>query len=196
MILLFDMGGVVASSNCTSNICKELSITPEELLFFQLDKSGRNTYLQLTTGALSTSEYWNNFSLNSGIDISCDYFYKCYEPQVDDKVIDFIKFLKKKGHRVICGTNTIDSHYRKHMDMGTYSVFDCVYSSHQMGLKKPDKKFFEQILDSECNTSDSFLFIDDLNENIDAALSVGIMGHVFTDLKSLKLNICNLVFEQ
>src|SRR5690554_3024758 len=96
MILLFDMGGVVASSNCTSNICKELSITLEELLFFQLDKSGRNTYLQLTTGALSTSEYWNNFSLNSGIDISCDYFYKCYEPQVDDKVIDFIKFLKKK----------------------------------------------------------------------------------------------------
>jgi glucose-1-phosphatase len=56
--------------------------------------------------------------------------------------------------------------------------FDGVYYSHLIRLRKPDRDIYEYVLaDAELQAGDC-LFFDDLPQNIEAAQTVGIAGHV------------------
>jgi len=55
-----------------------------------------------------------------------------------------------------------------------YSTFDKVYFSHKLGLRKPNKEFFEFVLaDCKIQASEAF-FIDDSIQHVESAASLGI----------------------
>ncbi|MEE1921386.1 HAD-IA family hydrolase [Pseudomonas sp. 148P] len=186
MLFIFDMGGVVASSSCTATICKEIGISLHDFYSFQLDSEGNNTYQYLSVGSISVDEYWRNFSLNSKIEIIEDLFEVLYRPEINDALILLIENLKRKGHRVVCCTNTIGSHFEVHRRLGNYEIFDFVYSSHLMGVKKPSLEFFEKVIDVERVSAKDIYFIDDDERNVEAGQSVGMKTHLFISVESLK----------
>lgn len=51
-------------------------------------------------------------------------------------------------------------------------------------LTKPDKEIFEYLLDKYSLDASECMFIDDYAPNVQAAISLGMAGHVFTDAKS------------
>ena len=60
------------------------------------------------------------------------------------------------------------------------------YLSHELGLTKPDPASFQRVLDLEgCAPADA-IFIDDRVENIDAAVTLGIDGILFTTAASFR----------
>jgi HAD superfamily hydrolase (TIGR01509 family) len=60
-----------------------------------------------------------------------------------------------------------------------------LYTSSHYGARKPQPVVFERVLAAyETRASDAF-FADDLLENVEAARSIGITGHVFTTPSSL-----------
>lgn len=186
MLFIFDMAGVLANSTCTENICAELGISLQEFYIFQLDSGGDNTYQELSIGSISPEEYWENFSYNSGIDIREDLFKVLYKPEIDSSLIILIKELKKRGCRVVCCTNTIESHFEEHLRLGNYSIFDFVYSSHLMGVKKPSPEIFERIIDLEQVLADDVYFIDDNERNVEVAKNIGMSAHLFISAEKLK----------
>lgn len=97
MLFVFDMAGVLANSTCTENICAELGISIEDFYLFQLDSRGVNTYQELSIGSISSEEYWDNFSRNSGIKVQEDLFRLLYKPEIDSSVVALIEELKKQG---------------------------------------------------------------------------------------------------
>ena len=111
MLFIFDMGGVVANSSSTVNVCKKLGVSAHDYHLFQLDSEGRNTYQQLSIGSINIEKYWENFSINSKIEINIDYFTALYNPVLNKSLVFMIKKLKEKGYRVVCCTNTIKSHF-------------------------------------------------------------------------------------
>lgn len=178
MIFLFDVGGVLAKSSCMRNICVELGIDEKTFKSLQKDSSGFSLYKRLSIGSISTTSYWQNFSKNFGKEIMNDYFASCYVPVINKSLIDKIILLRKK-YRVLCGTNTIESHYAVHKLLGTYDIFDNVYSSHLLGVKKPDREFFDIIIKQEETFAGNIFFVDDRQDNIDAAKSIGINANLF-----------------
>jgi FMN phosphatase YigB (HAD superfamily) len=56
--------------------------------------------------------------------------------------------------------------------------FDRVYYSHRIGLRKPDPASFRFVLDDAGLRPEECLFIDDLEENVQAARRLGIVGMV------------------
>jgi HAD superfamily hydrolase (TIGR01509 family) len=52
--------------------------------------------------------------------------------------------------------------------------FDRVYFSHRLGMRKPDKKIFQKILDENGFEAAHTLFIDDSPQHIEAAKELGI----------------------
>ena len=48
-----------------------------------------------------------------------DIFRLFFHPRLNEKTVAIIEKLRKK-HRVVCGTNTIDSHWECHMERGDY----------------------------------------------------------------------------
>jgi putative hydrolase of the HAD superfamily len=193
-LCIFDMGGVmVHNAAITRTMAARLGIS--EGAFFRgagSDPSAVHTspynlgdIRALMRGEIDAAQFWNNFTRRTGIGVSGDPWYDCFEPVIDGGTAAIIAGLKSAGSRVVCGTNTLEAHYRKHVEQGDYAVFDEVYASHLMGIIKPDPAFWRYILEKENARPGESFFIDDLAENISAAEKIGLKTHQFISAEQL-----------
>jgi putative hydrolase of the HAD superfamily len=65
------------------------------------------------------------------------------------------------------------------------SLFDRVFLSYEMGLKKPDKRIYEKVVEEIGAKPEQCLFFDDLEENLNAAKEVGLKTHHISHPKAL-----------
>lgn len=183
-LYIFDMGGVVVqNSDVFGEIYDYLKISRDEFNKY----SGRNLEL-LSDGKISVQQFWRQFSENSGIPVSNDLFLEFFYPEVDLEVVKFITELKHTA-RVVCGTNTIDSHYDYHLAHKEYAVFNRIYASNKIGISKPETDFFRYILKEEKVSPAESCFTDDLPENTAAAGKLGIKAIVFSGIANLRASL-------
>ncbi len=185
-LYIFDMGGVVArNTDVFPKVVGYLDITREEFLRF----AGEDVE-QLVNGRVSIDEFWGRFSRRYGTKVEEELFGTFFHSNLDQAVVDLIKQLKGSS-RVVCGTNTIGPHYDYHLSRGHYDVFDAVFASHKIGLSKPDPEFYRYILENEGVRPENAFFVDDTEANVLSARKMGISVKLFTDPKSLSLQIKN-----
>ena len=178
------MGGVLTCNfNDTPAISDYLGITEEKFFVY----TGEN-FIKLLDGKIDSNEFWVRFSLRYGKKIKEELFSKFFNPGTIQGTKDIIKQLKSDS-RVVCGTNTIDSHYYYLLNQGDYDIFDEVYASNLMGISKPDPDFYRYILKKERIKPENTVFIDDSEENILSAQKIGINSILFTDSESLRQQI-------
>ena len=184
MLFIFDMGGVVtttAGNDIHEGAARHLGITKDRL--FELNGKGKShcedLYYQLEVGEISSKEYWKILGERAGKKVSADWFRLLFHPVLNRETVKLIEELKSAGHRVVCGTNTIDSHYDNHLSRGDYSFFDMTYASIHMGVRKPDAEFWNIILEAEGFSPSETFFTDDRIENVEAARNLGIKAYQF-----------------
>lgn len=183
-LYIFDMGGVLCCDfNDIPVISDYLEITEENFFIY----AGEN-FRKLLDGKINSSEFWVRFSLRYGKKVKEELFGKFFNPGTIQGTKDIIKQLKSDS-RVVCGTNTIDSHYYYLFNQGNYDIFDEVYASNLMGISKPDPDFYRYILKKEGIKPKNTVFVDDSEENILSAQKIGINSILFTDSESLKEQI-------
>lgn len=182
------MGGVLCCDfNDILVISDYLGITEENFFFC----AGEN-FRELLDGKINSNEFWVRFSLRYGKKVKEELFGKFFNPGINQGIKDIIEQLKSNS-RVVCGTNTIDSHYYYLLNQGSYDIFDEVYASNLMGISKPDPEFYRYILNKEGINSENTVFVDDTEENIISAQKIGINSILFTDYNSLKTRLKNLM---
>jgi glucose-1-phosphatase len=178
---LFDMGNVLALRvDVLPPIASRLGLTVKEIEDF-----GRDGFRGLLVGAMKAEEFWNAFNGHFGTDVREDLLIACFHPVVDERVRRLILGLKAAGHRVVCGTNCFETHYRYHLEHGEYAAFDRVYASHLMGVAKPDPEFFTRILEQEGWKARDTFFLDDRAANIAAASELGIRSFLYESFQGL-----------
>ena len=188
MLFIFDMGGVVTNTFKMDSIYNKLNINKTD--FMDICKSNNNNiWHKLETGLISANEFWNEYnsrikSIPNATAAQTDLFRLFFHPTENLKTIELIKSLKAKN-RVVCGTNTIQSHWENHMERGDYSYFHQTYASNKIGCAKPDPHFFELILEAEEAKAEDAFFTDDKAENVAAAASLGIHAELFTSAEEL-----------
>lgn len=183
-LYIFDMGGVLCRDfNDIPVISNYLGITEEKFFVY----TGEN-YRKLLDGKIDSNEFWVRFSLRYGKKVKEELFGKFFNPGTIQETRDTIEQLKSDS-RVVCGTNTIDSHYYYLLNKGDYDIFDEVYASNLMGMSKPDPDFYRYILKKEGIKPKNTVFVDDSEENILSAQKIGINSILFTDSESLKEQI-------
>jgi putative hydrolase of the HAD superfamily len=64
-------------------------------------------------------------------------------------------------------------------------LFDKMYLSHELGLRKPDVKIFEHILKEQTLKSEEVFFIDDSPQHIASAKKIGIHCYHLPDDKDI-----------
>jgi len=190
-LYIFDMGGVLCCDfNDIPVISDYLGITEEN--FFVC--AGEN-FRKLLDGKINSNEFWVRFSLRYGKKVKEELFGKFFNPGIIQGTKDIIEQLRNNS-RVVCGTNTIDSHYYYLLNQGSYEIFDEVYASNLMGISKPDPDFYWHILNKEEIKPENTIFIDDTEENIISAQKIGINSIFFTDSDSLKQQIKKLIIQR
>lgn len=180
-LYIFDMGGVVTTTAALEKRMSEVLCMSES----DFREYSKGIFNQLSDGEVSTKDFWRMFSQRSGKTVTTDWWHWLFHPVRNEQTYDIIRKLKAEGKRVVCGTNTIDSHYRNHCERGDYAVFDQTYSSFLMGVSKPDVRFWQIILEAEQVKPEDAVFVDDRQDNCDAAASLGIHAIRFTDAQSL-----------
>jgi len=183
-LYIFDMGNVLAfECGVLPDIISYLNINEED--FFNY--TGGN-YTKFLNGMISSDEFWARFSLGYGGKVEEELFAKFFNPKIDKRVKLLIRQLKENS-RVVCGTNVIEPHYSYFLEHGDYDIFDAVYSSHLIGVSKPDPNFYHYILKKEGIKPENTVFVDDTEENILSAEKIGIKSILFTDSDSLRFQI-------
>ncbi len=193
MLFIFDMGGVVTNTFLLTQLYNKLNITTED--FFKLCASGQEDIWNLfQTGKINPQQFWTQFNERVAASkdekyskvpvVETDLFRLYFHPSKNLETVSLIQQLKKK-HRVVCGTNTIDSHWENHMERGDYAFFNQTYASNKIGCAKPDPHFFELILEAEQTAPEDAFFTDDRADNVAVAASLGIHAELFTSAAEL-----------
>lgn len=90
----------------------------------------------------------------------------------------------KKHYRIFLLSNTNQIHYQYYMDelktqnrLKTFNtLFDHLYFSHHIGMRKPDPKIFHYVLFENQIKAKETVFIDDYDLNIKASNTLGLQG--------------------
>jgi len=181
MLFIVDMGGVLAQSfDIVPEAARRLAIPLDVMRALVATDMPA-----LLCGSISADEYWQRFAVASGVAVPEDYWSTLFAPVIDAEVEGILDGLRAHG-RVVCGTNTIHSHYDYLAAAGAYRCFDRVYASQRMGICKPDPDFWRAILATEETDPHEALFIDDMEENIRAAANLGLAAHQFCGAPSLR----------
>ena len=199
-LFLFDMGGVVARNVAVEDaVAKAVGMSESEFyaackydrdargktINEKIDMGDADIMTMLSNGEITTGEFWSEFERRTGVRVPMDYLGIFFNPVLDDGVVEIVKALRKK-YRVVCGTNTIQSHYDIHLARGDYALFDKTYASNIIGASKPDVEFWKRIMLGESVAPEDIFFTDDNEANCAASSSLGIRTFRFTNANDLR----------
>ena len=96
-----------------------------------------------------------------------------------EPTVELIKELKAKGYKVYVLSNMSKEYIEFLRKLPIFEYFDAQIISCELGLAKPDRKFYEHLLTScELNPAET-IFIDDRKDNVEAAAELGIVPFHF-----------------
>jgi len=77
--------------------------------------------------------------------------------------------------RMGCLSNTNPIHWQRHLDhWGLVQHFDWTFTSHDLGVMKPDPEVFHHVIRTIGTAPDRLLFLDDSDEHVRAARNAGM----------------------
>lgn len=110
----------------------------------------------------------------------------------NSEIVPLVKKVKEQ-YRIALLSNTSDSHWKKSLSIApVLSLFSERYTSFQLGAMKPEKGVYTKVAELLGVPTSSILFIDDVEENIDAAIAVGMKGIVYRSVEDLQSCMKNL----
>lgn len=182
--VLFDMGGVVFLQD-TSEAFRRFTEIGVDAHQFIGDYGQKGIFLDLEDGRITDEQFRAKLSSLVGKNLTWQEVQHCWLGFLKSVPLSRLQNLEKlrKDYRVCLASNTnpfIMAYTRSNEfsgdGHGIGEYFDRLYCSYEMGCCKPDKEFFDKILQSEGLKPEEVVFVDDSKKNIAAAEALGIKG--------------------
>lgn len=182
--IVFDYGGVIINIDyqATIDAFMNLGVTDFEEMYSQASQSA--LFNQIETGKIS-GQFFINQLLNylpertSPNDVV--HAWNAMIKDVPKERIDLLLKLKNEGHMIILLSNTNEIHielanrrWALACDLQPKEVFDAIYYSHEVNLRKPNKEIFQMVCEQHQLEPSEILFIDDSIQHVEGAQSIGI----------------------
>lgn len=103
-----------------------------------------------------------------------------------DEMIAFVETLVGRVQlALLSNTNALHAeHLRRTVPL--LARFDHLLLSNEVGMVKPDAEIYREVLRRTGTPASGAAFFDDMAEYVEAARTVGIHGHVFTDVDTFR----------
>lgn len=102
------------------------------------------------------------------------------------RAFDAVRQLRQRSQATFAlASNLYPSSKSVVLNSGVSDIFDRLYISCDMGLRKPQPEYFQHILEDLGATPYGTLFIDDMEANIEAARDLGISTYHVQDQREL-----------
>ena len=187
-MIVFDLGNVLIPFDYNILIEKINKIKPGlGNKFIEYYRSNYNIHRDFERGFISEDEFVNKMLdvLENRIyaNTFCNYYANIF--RVNEEVASLLPILKN-NYKLLLLSNT-DSIHQKYgwQKYDFLKHFDKLILSHEVGAVKPEEKIYRAVEDTSGYPSKEHIFIDDVEEYINAAIKLGWSGIHFKDYKSL-----------
>ena len=196
--IIFDFGGVIINIeyNDTINAFKNLGIKKFDSMYSKAKQI--RLFNQLETGHISKTNFIKKIKHFMPLNTPNEKIISAWNAMIKDvpqKTIDYLIELKSKGYRLFLLSNTNEIHIEEAIKSWDKTncpkpeeIFNNIYLSYKIGMRKPNKEIFNFICNKENLDPSKTLFIDDSIQHIKGAKSIGLNTHHLlnqTDLYSL-----------
>lgn len=186
--VVFDWGNVISfhdRSVVVNFVCDSLQISEPDFETANLEKR------KAVKAGKSEVDFWTEFAKEKGVALPKGWgedYIRTLKASVgaDTEIYALIEQLKKNGMRVGLLSNINDRYTKLIRDFGFYEPFEPCLLSCEIGLEKPNPKVYELLLKTMDVAAPDVIFIDDKEENVDAAKKMGIDAILFKSEPQLK----------
>lgn len=188
--IIFDLGGVIidVDEQRTLDAFRDLGFYNIEETYAQLLDEG--VLDQVETGRLSPDDFFNLLNTFSLELISPDRLADAWSAMLMGIPEEHIELLQKLAgeYRLLALSNTnavhiewIRRHLAEEYGLTFDDLFQKVYFSFEMGLRKPDPAILKAVLRDQELDPGECLFLDDLPENIESASRLGLVTELIDE---------------
>ncbi|WP_034918307.1 glucose-1-phosphatase [Erwinia sp. 9145] len=179
MLYIFDLGNVIVDIdfNRVLGVWSDLGRVPLATLTarFTMDEN----FHRHERGEISDEAFAANMCESLDLALSFEQFSAGWQAVfvgVRPDVITLMNDLRNRGERVVILSNTNRLHcgFWPSQYPEVQRAADKVYLSQEMGMRKPETRIYQQVLNEEGVAANQAIFFDDNLENIEGARAVGI----------------------
>jgi FMN phosphatase YigB (HAD superfamily) len=186
---LFDLGNTLiklAYERVLENIRRNATVTRDELIEILEAPGG---YRDMERGAVTFAEFYEHLCDRSGYRGSLRAFHELWGDFFDGPILGVEELLERirARYRVafLSNSNEVHAELIPKKFATLFQKDDRFIFSHRFKVAKPDPELYRRALEVIGAQAQQVVFIDDLLENVHAALSVGIQSYQFVDTVSL-----------
>jgi putative hydrolase of the HAD superfamily len=194
-VIIFDADGMVISNTTrfSGKYSQEFGVDYADMLSF-FEGEFQQCLVGKADLKVVLQSYLVKWKWNKSTGDFLEYWFSS-EHHIDKQVVQYIQQLRSQG--IVCALGTNQENYRTEYmktKMGFAEVFDTVFSSADIGHKKPHAEFFEYILDKLLPvTKEEIWFWDDTPKNVEGAKRFGLKADLYTDFAGFKAKLDSLV---
>jgi putative hydrolase of the HAD superfamily len=187
--IIFDLGAVILNINYQNTIDEFTKLGVNNATTFYSKKVQTNLFNQIETGIISSNEFLKALQKETK-NANIKQVEKAWNAMLLDLPEERLQLIKKqkKNHAIYLLSNTNAIHIdaiKKQLGnrkwLAFCKLFDRMYLSHELGLRKPNVKIFEYILKEQKLKAEEVFFIDDSPQHIAGAKKIGIHCHHLLD---------------
>ena len=187
--IIFDLGAVILNINYQNTIDEFTKLGVNNAATFYSKKVQKNLFNQIETGMISSNEFLKVLQKETK-NANINQVEKAWNAMLLDLPEERIQLIEKLKNNysiyLLSNTNAIHidaikKQLGKRKWLAFCKLFDKMYLSHELGLRKPDVKIFEYILNEQKLKAEEVFFIDDSPQHIASAKKIGIHCHHLLD---------------
>jgi epoxide hydrolase-like predicted phosphatase len=181
--IIFDMGGVLFDLNAKRCVEAFEAIGAKKTAVYVREFRTEDLFHLIEIKNDTTEEFCQEVRNMDGIDASDEEIITAWnallEPTPGEKRDELMR-LKSDGYRLFLLSNTNDMHWQKAKKLITNSehdindFFERIFLSYEMGVRKPHKEIFLQVVTDAGIRPEDSIFVDDNAMNIAAAEKLGM----------------------
>ena len=188
--VIFDLGGVIYAVDYhkTINGFKALGIDHFEEVYAKAGQS--DLFNDFEEGKISRAIFVERIKNLSRKNMTSSQIVNAWNGMLLGFMPDAIACLKRlsSSYRLFLLSNTNEIHIQEiESRVGTVffsdfcSLFENVYLSHELGLRKPHPEVFKHILNKQGLKANETFFIDDSIQHVEGAIKAGLYAHHLKD---------------
>lgn len=186
--LLFDLGGVLLNLDYAAPRAAFAALSDRAAVLGFSQQAQTPLFDALETGQLTDADFRTALRQTYAIgptvpDAALDAAWNAILLDLPAERLALLRALRAAGYGLYLLSNTNAPHraafdailQRDHgLADGLLSLFDQVYYSHEVGLRKPDPAFFQHVIAAHALDPARTLFVDDSPQHVAAARTVGL----------------------
>lgn len=198
--IIFDIGGVIQNlrwetvTNQLVDVKSDLTMDRFRSAFYYRKEQYFGLY---EVSKMSNAEFWSmvagRLDMQKTDASRLSMALSCLYGPVDGELMEIIYELRKKYSLFILSNSCPELKKCVEANREFYKIFDEIYYSFEIGLKKPDRRSYEFVLERNNLLPEECVFIDDTTVNINTAEELGMKGILYHYSKKLMKDLENIL---